>query len=451
MVQDRGRTQRLAAQMLDRERWPREQVLGYQRDRLREIVQYAVANSPYYREVIGDVAAGDMDLQRLPVLTKTRLMAAFDRIVTDPRLRLADAERHLAGKLAAEPLHGRYRIAASGGTTGELAVTAYDPSAWELAVASVLRALAIAGISAETRVLGIGSPSPRHITNRLFGELRSARSSSAPSLAVTTPLCDVTEALNAYQPEAVITYPSFIRCLAEEQQAGRLRIGPQKFFSVAETLAHDVRDLVHDTWGARVLNSYGATEAGLIGQECPWTMGMHVFEDLLVLEVVDDDYRPVPAGVVGRRLLITNLFNHVLPLIRYEISDLVAVAEGSCRCGRPHLRLASVQGRREEVLRLPARNGGHVEVHAGRLGGTLLRTAGIRQYQLIPRPPSGLMARVVLRDPSQAERILPSARHALKAELEQPGVALHAVKVDAVDEIERVGTGAKQKVVNASG
>ena len=310
--------------------------------------------------------------------------------------------------------------------------------------------MAIAEISAETRVVGIGAPTARHITNRLFGELRSTRGNS-PLLAVTTPLADVTEALNAYQPEAVITYPSFIRRLAEEQEAGRLRIKPRKFLSVAETLAQDVRDLVHDTWEAKVLNSYGATEAGVIGQECPWAMGVHICEDLLILEVVDDDYRPVPPGVAGRKLLLTNLFNRALPLIRYEISDLVTLAEGPCQCGRPHLRLASIQGRREEVLRLPARNGGHVEVHAGRLGGTLLRMAGIRQYQLIPSPPSGLMARVVLRDPSQAERILPSAHHALKAELEQAGVALDVVQVDAVDEIGRVGTGAKQKVVNASG
>jgi phenylacetate-coenzyme A ligase PaaK-like adenylate-forming protein len=61
----RERLRTLAAQMLDRERWPRERLLECQRSRLREIVQRAVANSPYYREVIGDVGAGDIDLQQL--------------------------------------------------------------------------------------------------------------------------------------------------------------------------------------------------------------------------------------------------------------------------------------------------------------------------------------------------------------------------------------------------
>ena len=109
-----------------------------------------------------------------------------------------------------------------------------------------------------------------------------------------------------------------------------------------------------------MLNAYGSTEANLIGVECPWATGLHVFEDLLALEVVDEHNRPVPPGVAGHKLLVTTLFNRTLPFIRYELSDLVTVADGPCPCGRPHLRLASVQGRREDVLSLPARNGGRV-------------------------------------------------------------------------------------------
>ena len=388
--------------MLDRERWPRERLLEYQRTRLREIVRHAVANSPYYRRVIGDVGNGDIDLQRLPVLTKTTLMAEFDRIVTDRRLRLAEAEQHLAGEQADEPLFGEYRVVASGGTTGQRGVVVYDQPAWDVAVASLLRMLTIQGISAETRVVGIGAPTPLHMTNRLFAELR-ARRADAPRLAVTTPLPEVVDALNAYQPEVVITYPSFIRRLAEEQAAGRLRIAPRQFTSVAETLTQDVIYLARETWGATVLNVYGATEANLIGMECPWTTGLHVNEDLLVLEVVDENDRPVPHGVLGRKVLVTTLFNRTLPFIRYELSDLVTVAEGACPCGRPHLRLASIQGRREDVLSLQARNGGRVSVHALQLRGPLLRMPAIRQYQLSPRH-GGLLVRVVLRDGAAARR-----------------------------------------------
>jgi phenylacetate-CoA ligase len=442
----RARIEALAAQMRERERWPRARLLEFQRRRLRAIVQHALAHSPYYRRVIGDVGNGDVDLQQLPVLTKTTLMAEFDRIVTDRRLRLADAERHLAGDRAGEPLFGEYRLVASGGTTGERGVVVYDQRAWDVAVASVLRLLQVQGIGADARVLGIGAPTPLHMTNRLFAEL-PARRADAPRLAVTTPLADVVEALNAFQPEVLITYPSFIRRLAEEQRAGLLRIAPRQFCAAAETLTQDVRDLARETWGAAVLNAYGATEANLIGVECPWTAGLHVPEDLLVLEVVDENDRPVPPGVAGQKLLVTNLFNRTLPFIRYELSDLVTVAGGPCPCGRPHLRLASVQGRREDVLSLPARNGGQVRVHALQLRAPLLRMPGVRQFQLSPRP-TGLVVRLVLREASAAGELLRSARRVIEAQLDQVGAAVEGLTIETVAEIGRAGTGAKEKLVS---
>jgi phenylacetate-CoA ligase len=443
----RQRVEAWAAAMGAREHWPRERLLELQQSRLRETVQHAVANSPYYRDVIGQVGNGAVDLQQLPVLTKATLMAEFDRIVTDPRLRLADAEEHLAGERAAELMLGEYRIVGSGGTTGKRGVVIYDQPAWDVAVASLLHMLKVQGVSGQARVLGIGAPTPLHMTNRLFAELRAGRS-GAPRLSVTTPLHEMIETLNAYQPEVLITYPSVIRRLAEAQREGRLRIAPRQFCSVAETLTQDVRDLARDTWGARVLNVYGSTEANLIGFEYPSSTGVHILEDQLVFEVVDEHNRPVPAGVPGHKVLVTNLFNRTLPFVRYEMSDIVTIAQGSCVRGRPHLRLASIQGRREDVLSLPARSGGRVSVHALLLGETLLLIPEVRQYQLSPQP-GGLQVRVVLREGTQRAAVLPSVRRAIEMELGRLGATVETLKVEAVEEIRRVGSGAKEKLVSA--
>ena len=265
---------------------------------------------------------------------------------------------------------------------------------------------------------------------------------------MTTPLPEVVETLNGYQPEAVITYPSFVRRLVEEQMAGRLRIAPEKFSTVAETLTQDVRDLAEETWGAPVLNVYGSTETALIGVECPWTSGLHVPEDLLIVEVVDENDRPVPAGITGQKVLITTLFNHALPLIRYELSDLVSVAEGPCPCGRPHFRLASIEGRQEDVLSLPGRSRRRVKVHAFLLGETLLHMPAIRQYQLSPCP-DGLLVRVVLSDASAAPDVLRSARRNIRTELDKAGAVVDTLTIEAVDQIGPSG-GAKEKLVSAS-
>jgi phenylacetate-CoA ligase len=444
----RKRAEALAAAMGDRERWSRERLLELQQSRLRQLVQHAVANSPYYRDVIGDVGDGAVDLHQLPVLTKTTLMAEFDRIVTDRRLRLVDAEEHLASERAGEPMFGEYRIVGSGGTTGKRGIVIYDQPAWDIAVASLLHMLTAQGVSHEARVLGIGAPTPLHMTNRLFAELRAGRS-GAPRLSVTTPVPELIEALNAYQPEVLITYPSIIRRLAEVQREGRLRIAPRQFSSVAETLTQDVRDLARDTWDARVLNVYGSTEANLIGFEYPWSTGVYVLDDQLVFEVVDEHNRLVPAGIPGHKVLVTNLFNRTLPFIRYEMSDLVTIADESSAGGPPRLRLASIQGRREDVLSLPARDGGRVGVHALLLGETLLLIPEVRQYQLSPHA-GGLHVRVVLREGTSKAAVLPSVRRAIETELDRLGATVDRLAVDAVDEIKRVGGGAKEKLVSAT-
>jgi phenylacetate-CoA ligase len=435
----------------ERERWSRTEILDYQRKRLNDPVRFAVESSPYYRAVIGNLPPGDVTLANLPTLTKRTLMSQWDHIVTDPQLRLADAERHISGPNAGEPLHGKYQVVASGGTTGVQGVAVYDAAAWETAMAAFQRSMLLQEISPTARVIGIGSPSPVHMSRRLFASIQKGRRTVPPRLSVTTPLPEIVAILNAFQPEVVLTYPSFIRRLAEEQQAGRLRIWPEKFCSTAETLTPDVREIARARWNALVLNAYGATEVNLIAAECPRLCGAHVPEDLIVLEVVDERNRPVPPGMLGYKILVTALYNRVFPMIRYEFSDLVSVASGPCPCGRTHLRLGSIQGRREDLLRLPARDGGHISVHAVHLHALLVRVPAIRQFELAPGP-EHLHVRVSLRHTDGAngvDEVLRGAGRAIEDELDRLGADTR-VTVEPVDDIARSGNGAKQKLVRTS-
>lgn len=140
---------------------------------------------------------------------------------------------------------------------------------------------------------------------------------------------------------------------------------------------------VQSVWGDIVFGQYGATE-GIFAAECPahgivahedvaqdsseaasylHAGGLHLFEDLFIFEVVDRHNRPVAPGRYGDKVLLTVLFNHTVPLIRYELSDSVCIATGPCVCGSAYQLIAGIQGRQEEVLSLPARGGGTVAVH----------------------------------------------------------------------------------------
>ena len=158
------------------------------------------------------------------------------------------------------------------------------------------------------------------------------------------------------------------------------------------------------------------------------------------------------SGVVGDQPARTNrkigAETEVDWLVAMEAATL-QTSIGPYPCGRPHLRPASVQGRREDVLSLPARDGGRVSVHPIQLRAPLLRIPAVRQFQVGPRP-TELLVRLVLREATAAGEVLRSARRAVAAELDRAGVDVETQIIEAVDEIGRPGTGANEKLVNAA-
>jgi putative adenylate-forming enzyme len=440
---------RHAAELIERNDWPRQRLAAYQRDELKKALRHAVGASSYYSKTIGELVAHDAPLEQFPVLTKRTLMANFDRIVTDRRLTRVAVERHLDSPQAGALLLDVYLAAATGGTTGERGLFVYGKPAWLSVVANIVRFQRMLGVLPGTRTIGIGAPSPIHLSNRFYAELRAGRP-GAPVLDVTMPVPHVVAALNEYQPQVLSTYPSFIRVLANEQQSGRLGISPRFIRSVAETLTPDVRILGRDAWNATVINGYASTEIGSMGQECEHVSGMHLAEDLAVYEVVDERNRPLPAGARGAKLLVTTLMNRTLPIVRYELTDIVTLAEGPCRCGSPFARLASIEGRREEVLRFPKKGGGLVDVHAIRLHSPLIGTQGVRQFQFAQLP-DGVEISISVAPGFDPEAIRRKTENAIRKVLEKLDTASVRVEVRVVDRIERVGTGAKEKLVVKTG
>ena len=120
------------AELMARDRWTREELLAFQRERVQALVAHAVTNSPYYREALSTDAA-ERPLSELPTLPKATMMAEFDRVVADSRLRLADLQAHLAGPDPSQSFLGAYRVATTSGTTGRRSIVAFthdEAAAW---------------------------------------------------------------------------------------------------------------------------------------------------------------------------------------------------------------------------------------------------------------------------------------------------------------------------------
>jgi phenylacetate-CoA ligase len=430
----------LVAALVSHDGWSRERLEAYQRRRLRELVEHAVSASPYYREVLGTGAAS-RPLTELPVLTKATLMERFDEIVTDPRLRLADLEAHLAGPDPASAFAGEFAVMTTSGTTGERGVFVYSPEDFRVAQAATLRALARLGAQPGLRVIGIGAPSPLHISRRLFSRLQAGGSGAPPELSVLTPVEELVEALNTLQPEVMVGYPSVYATLAAEQLAGRLRIDPVAMATGAEVQREEVAAAFEAAWGVRAGNVYASTEVCVVASSCPRRVGLHVCEDVAVVEVVDQAGDPVPPGTPGHRVLITNLVNRAQPLIRYELTDAVTLAAGPNPTGMPWSRIEQVDGRSAEILRLPGREG-EVQLHPYRLREPFARLSTVAQYQY-EYDGRRLGVAIVVR-PGASRELVERVRTTLESVLDEAGVAGVAVDVRVVDAIaRRAGDGAK--------
>lgn len=444
-----SRIRALAAQLMQRDRWSRDELLAYQRDRLQDLVRHAVAGSPYYRDALGASTGREpVRLEELPTLPKSTLMAQFDRLVTDRRLSLEDIEAHLAGADAGAPFLGRYRVLSTSGTTGMRGLVLMSEPEFETWMALHMRVLGNIGITPEMRLAAIGAPSPLHWSRQLFAALRAGRE-GAPSLSALTPLDETVDALNAYQPEALLGYPSINGLLAEEQLEGDLRIHPSVVGCGGEAVTGDVARRIHAAWGIRPTVVYPTTEVPMVAIASRESELLEIPEDVVIVEVVDERDRPVPPGTAGAKVLVTNLVNRVQPLIRYELSDAVTLASGGNPTGRPYACIAGVEGRAADTIELPSPNGGVVPVHPVMLGAPFAGLLAVRQFQIL-HDESGITVHAVLRDP-QGTDVLAQVRARLIAALEQAGAVPPPVRVEAVPELEREpGPAAKFRIVKSS-
>jgi phenylacetate-CoA ligase len=123
-------------------------------------------------------------------------------------------------------------------------------------------------------------------------------------------------------------------------------------FLGAEPHSEEVRQRVERYFGVEAYNSYGLSEMNGPGVafECPEKMGMHLWEDAFLVEIVDPQtLEPVETGQEGE-LVLTTLKREAMPIIRYRTSDLARILPGPCPCGRTHSRLDRIMGRTDDML-----------------------------------------------------------------------------------------------------
>jgi phenylacetate-CoA ligase len=402
---DTAQALRLTRTQISREQRPRAQLAQHQQQRLETVVRHAATHSPFYRRRLagtGALGAEPVELARLPVLDRSLLMEHFDELVCDPRLR-RDQLLDWAGQVTRDQLYlDRYRVLLTSGSSGRPGLFVYDPAGWRSIAAQMVRSSGWAGLRPSVprqRMAWLGGAAPSHITRQGAATVGIGLH-RVLALPVTLPLPQLVQALNQFQPTYLNVYPSVAMWLAEEQRAGRLRLSPRMLITSAELRTLEMTQRLVEAFGVRPFDVYGTTE-GLFGSECQHHQGIHLFEDTTLVENVDPDGQPVPAGQPGARLLVTNLYNLVQPLLRLEVTDLVTLDPDPCPCGRTLVRARAIHGRSDDVLSLAARDGGRVAVHPLQFA-LLTRDPQVCEFQVLQDGPVLRVLIVAGHPPSQA-------------------------------------------------
>jgi phenylacetate-CoA ligase len=424
---------------VERVRWPAERIERERQERLRELLRIAKARSPWHASRLRDIDPDrfrEQDLPRLPSMTKADLMASWDDIVTDRRITLRQADDHVSRLTEDAYLLDEYHAVASGGSSGSRGVFLFGWEEWAVAFLGFPRMVLWDRMVSPPpggmpNTLGlVAAQNASHMTSAMAQTFANPQLQVA-RFPITLPVSQIVAGLNAYQPVMLMGYPSALALLAVEARAGRLRIKPRRVTSTSEPLLLHVRRAVEEAFGVPLANVWGISEAGPMGVGCWRGPGMHLCDDLAIVEPVDQAGNPVPVGTRSDAIYLTSLANPTLPLIRYLIDDQVTFLAEPCPCGSAHRRIADVEGRLDDVFTY--RGGAVVHPHVFR--SLLLKEAAVVEYQ-VRQTPDGAEIQVI---GSLGDRA--ATARAVAAELSKLGVAEPSVAIHMVDHLERQATG----------
>ena len=383
------------------DRWSREKLDTVQQKRLRKLVQYARENSPYYRERYANLGT-EYTLSDLPPVTKPEMMAHFDDVLTDRRITMERINAftedldHI-GRM----IDDHYLIFKTSGSTGNPAVVLYDQQMIDVSSAvAAFRTFArkedfqkfmkhgkkTAGVFADYGFyLACGMSRYLH--------LKMPHQKTKITVDVNAPESEIIKQLNDFQPSMLSGYPSNLALLADFED---LDIHPDVVITGGELLTDEIRKKLTKKFGCYVQTHYSCTEGGEIACECE-QQHLHINEDWVIVEPVDQNYQPVPFGEQSDKVLITNLANTIQPFIRYELTDRIIVHDETCSCGRS-TRWLEIEGRTDDILEF--RDG--VRIAPMSLYKILEEVKPIRRFQLVQRAEDAVEVRILADQPETA-------------------------------------------------
>lgn len=361
---------------------PEKNLRNIQWERLLKLLNFANCNNSYYHSVfqeasieIDDIKHPD-DLLKLPILTKELVRTNIDRLISD------GFSKH------------SLLLNKTGGSTGKPLEIYITEECSEQRNACARRHDRWSGWDVGEPIAAVwGNPVvPTSLKSKLKQWLVSPIIYLDTMSVSRQSVENFADEWQRVKPTLLFGHAHSMYLLAKlVKEYGVSTIKPKGIISSSMMLLPHERKVIENTFGIKVTDRYGCEEVSLIASECEMHKGMHLNIEHLFIEFIKEDGTPAKPGEPGK-IVVTDLMNYAMPLIRYQVEDIGVPSDRTCPCGRGLPLMESVSGRMADFLK---KQDGTQVAGISLIENTLTRYPGIGQMQIIQKEYADFLIRLV--------------------------------------------------------
>ena len=404
--------------------WSPEQLADFQWQRLQKLLRFCWTNVPYYKKAWQQAGIVDIseiknlaDFAKLPVLTKQDVKDNYDLLIPNSA-------------------KGTNFKKATGGSTGQPFRFELDTLSNDARQAIMWRGYGWlhAGLGAKSLFLwgdNVGKTgTSQKIKEALYHRFYHRKMVSTFDMNIHK-LDGYIQKINQYCPETIVSYVNPLYEIAKYINKNQITVhSPISLLTGAEPLYEYQRQEIEQAFKSKVYNTYGCREFMLIAAECKKQQGLHINIDHLVVETLNEKQEPI-TGEVGD-IVITDLMNYGMPLIRYVNGDRATLSNETCSCGNPLPMIEKINGRKLDVIKTS--NG---QMIPGELFPHLFKEfAGVSKFQVKQSCINSIDISLVINDIFCAED-----QHLIIKEINKYSKQMLAINFHVVDDIPLTSSG----------
>lgn len=376
-------------------------IRGFQDEKLRQAIAYLAKSSPYYQSMFVQYAIDPAsirtidDLQRLPFTEKRDLQQRNSEFLCVPREKVVD-------------------YITTSGTLGDPVTFCCTERDLQRLAYNEKKSFECAGLRPGSIVQLMTTLDKRFMAGLAY--FLGIRELGASVIRVGNGIPELQwDTIRRIKPDTIMCVPSFILRLiqyAEDNGIDYRASSVRRIIGIGESLREQDFSLnllgqrIKEKWDVELFATYSSTEMSSTFSECQYGCGGHVHPELIIVEIIGDDNRPVPDGEYGE-VVATTLGVEGMPLLRFRTGDIAAKRAEHCLCGRNSYRLTPLVGRKNNMLKLKG-----TTLYPPAIYDVLDNTAYVDAYQVVVTDSEAgtddVLVRISLRPaaPDQADRLI---------------------------------------------